>query len=105
MPHLKNESLVKLARECSSKVKTEHLALARYATKNSLLTINFDEQSENVDDFTAFGTLPHTGEHFTVISNTALFFDAEENRLKAKAEFIDRLTSKVFKSTRKPPCC
>lgn len=54
--------------------------------KNSLLTIAFDDKSDTDDDSTAFGNLPHTGEHFTVdISNTALFFDADENKLKTKA--------------------
>lgn len=105
MPHLKNEFLVKLAEECSSNVKIEHLALSRYAKRNSLLAVEFDDRSENDDDFTAFGTLPHTAEHFSVdIAKTALFFDAVENKLKLKSEFIDQLTTKVFKTTRKP-CC
>lgn len=72
--------------------------------KNHLLEIKSD-RSGGDDDFTAFGTIPHTGEHFAVdISNTNLFFNVEKNVLKPKAEFIDHLQKHVFKRTRKP-CC
>lgn len=104
MPRLKNEHLVELAKQCNSNVRAEHAALARYAKTNHLLQVKSDS-SENDDDFTEFGAIPHKGEHFTVdISNAALFFDAERNQLKSKAEFVDRLTNSVFKHARKP-CC